>query len=844
MELNRFGVNKVTTFSTDSASLGEVEQTVTVQISMSVMSLLSEQLYASPLKAIEELVVNSWDADATTCLVCTPLEDQRQIVVFDDGFGMGLEAITDLWHIGRSRKGDTKLDRRKIGKFGIGKLASYAVASNATYVSKERGSSDVYVVTIDFDDLHGSSRDDVSKQALEIRKTNVADLKQVQSFSQILQRLTFEGELVDLDGLESWTIVILESLKDRSVSLQSSGRLSWVLSTAMPRASDFRLYLNGERIASSKDKLKNRVSFPVHDLPAKRLSALNKDGDNWHISDGALVSDQFPNGITGTVIVTERSLFTEGGKSEDLGRSHGFFIRVHGRLLNESDPYFGTKPQSFATWYRFAADLEVPDLNEQITAARDSAGQSGLVPQLRALLLELFREAREQSDQKDKNDERPAVRDIESRRQYVSRSSVERPLADALIRVSRPQSERSGHWSLLAPITKDDVASLLEDLYKETGERHSYVISGRENGEDRPFAELDPRHHALTLNENHPLSLEYGSDDVSRRLLGLFGVSEALLEVYLVQAGLDSEMVNELLRQRDTLLRSLAMELMSNPNALAKELRESARDGVDSKRFEIAVVASMRLMGFASQQKSNAGNSDGFASFTLFGGEDLSIALETKAGEVPELSRCDLAAVTAHRVADGAKGALFVAVGLPGNASDDDSQIAQRARQQEVSCWTVEQLATLVEAADVRRINTRDVFDIVTTAFAPGEVQSRLDDILTPSYSDVDVYREVIASLRAGEGRPSSGPRQIGFYYALVQDPAIVHELTQEQFTNALEDLAVASRGLITVDSKEECVQIFGDLDEIERRVASFTKGKSLPRRMGNFIDLRGSGAS
>ena len=53
-------------------SLGEdTGNPITVRLSNEIVTLLSSQLYQSPLKAIEELVVNSYDADAKECrFVC------------------------------------------------------------------------------------------------------------------------------------------------------------------------------------------------------------------------------------------------------------------------------------------------------------------------------------------------------------------------------------------------------------------------------------------------------------------------------------------------------------------------------------------------------------------------------------------------------------------------------------------------------------------------------------------------------------------------------------------------------------------------------------------------------
>jgi len=118
-----------------------------VRLSRELVSLLSEQLYTSPLKAIEELVVNAFDADADVCRVRLPemldTDAHEPIVVFDDGIGMDVNGLRDLWHIGHSskREADRKIreGRKFIGKFGIGKLATYAIARHITYVTRVEG---------------------------------------------------------------------------------------------------------------------------------------------------------------------------------------------------------------------------------------------------------------------------------------------------------------------------------------------------------------------------------------------------------------------------------------------------------------------------------------------------------------------------------------------------------------------------------------------------------------------------------------------------------------------------------------------------------------------------------
>ncbi len=53
--------------------LEAVEGKLFVKLNNDLVRLLSEQLYQSPAKAIEELVVNAYDAEATECRIYVPV---------------------------------------------------------------------------------------------------------------------------------------------------------------------------------------------------------------------------------------------------------------------------------------------------------------------------------------------------------------------------------------------------------------------------------------------------------------------------------------------------------------------------------------------------------------------------------------------------------------------------------------------------------------------------------------------------------------------------------------------------------------------------------------------------
>jgi HSP90 family molecular chaperone len=86
------------TFVTVGTRRGDID----VRLSYKIIDLFSENLYASPNKAIEELVANSFDAGARTVqvLLSPNLHDQNAtIVVIDDGEGMDAAALMQHWLI-------------------------------------------------------------------------------------------------------------------------------------------------------------------------------------------------------------------------------------------------------------------------------------------------------------------------------------------------------------------------------------------------------------------------------------------------------------------------------------------------------------------------------------------------------------------------------------------------------------------------------------------------------------------------------------------------------------------------------------------------------------------------
>ena len=493
------------TFADALPSLGEdTGSPITVRISNEILTLLSSQLYQSPLKAIEELVVNSYDANANECrlFVPKPDDDLQAVLVYDDGIGMDAGGLSDLWLVGRSSKRDPayqrRMARKQIGKFGIGKLATYAISNNVTYIS--RTNNEVLAVSADFEQFR---KDPQGTVPVELSVTRVVSWDKLQEPG--IFRSMCEGAGVEINTLfdvapATWTIVLLENMKPKPIH---AGRLRWMLRTAMPLQAGFRLYLNREEILSSKEDVDVVSQFDVTELPEKRIESVNmKTNETWRIEDGGLISASFPEGVRGSAIVTERSLHT--GKSVDIGRSHGFFIKVRGRLINEEDPLLGHSPLSYQTFNRFRGDLTADDLDEAVTAPREGVGESLLKDKLLPLLAEVFYEARDRYEGYLEELQNEDARKREHERSYIPTRLVEHPIADVLSLPSLGPvqgAEADESWFYLEVGTEQEVHELVKDLYTQPrSQKYRYTFASK--GRQGRLVEFDPKQSTFYLNQD------------------------------------------------------------------------------------------------------------------------------------------------------------------------------------------------------------------------------------------------------------------------------------------------------------------------------------------------------
>jgi hypothetical protein len=351
------------------SSIGEKVETVEVRIGPQFLNLFSEHLYSSPNKAFEELISNSWDAGATQVYVHVPDDLTRPdatIWILDNGESMDVEGFRALWSVATSAKriNPDPNARKPIGKFGVGKLATYLLAHELTYICKAADGF-IRIITMDYRRIDRGEKNalHIDPVPLAVRRLDEATLNQL--LGQIdnggeIKRLIANGlqggqpdpEFVDEFGgpdimpspsTGTWTLAVLSSLKKPGRDLKT-GWIRRLLRTALPLGGTISIYFNGEALSSAKSNTDIQAEWilgPGIDIELDSLTL--PTGESIKVEKK---SSPYPHlFIDGLGEVTGRArLYVDkisGGKSEQIEVSNGFFINVLGRVIKPEDPYLG-----------------------------------------------------------------------------------------------------------------------------------------------------------------------------------------------------------------------------------------------------------------------------------------------------------------------------------------------------------------------------------------------------------------------------------------------------------------------------------------------------------------------
>jgi hypothetical protein len=775
----------------DFYNIGPKKSDIEVRISYRIIQLFSEGLYSSPNKAIEELVSNSFDAGATNVHVILPADvtdRDGSIIVVDDGIGMDDKGLGEHWLIGVSNKRElTTLPkgRKQIGKFGIGKLATYVLANRLTHICKIGGA--YYSTSMDYSKIPsgegGAIREE--KVLLPLRKLTEKEAKEAVGSLVVGTKPGYRAvKLFGSGAAKTWTVAVMSDLKDMASEIQR-GRLRWILQTAMPLRDDFALFLNGDKVPPSKLTAK-KVG---HWILGKDLTTLPKPGpDNLEVTDEPRATKEKRYGLTHPElgrVTGYAEVFVDPldvGKSTGIERSNGFFVYVRDRLVNEDDPGFGINRNLLrhGTFSRFRMVVYIDKLDEELRSSRESLRVGPLVSIAQSILHGVFNHARVVLEKHEA--EQSAAERISSRITGTPGSLTRRPIV-GLVQSAFSGQAHPKYISYPEGLDQSEKESFLAEL-EERSETEEFVrdVQLVEMSQDQGVAILNVETGVLQINTLHPFVAHFLDEyeDKKRSLpLELLAMSEVLLEAHLYESGLSEDTVDDLITRRDEALRYLARSTgKRNARVIAQDLLDAS---TNKDALEGALVASFDSMGFDAVPLGGPGKPDGLAAARLAGDSKgkphrYKVSLEAKSkekeGTKVSAKTMGVSAIARQRGDHNCDHALVAGPDFPTTAAERSALVQEIKSERKSSGKTITlirlaDLARLVRLVPLKRIGLtriRELFDSCTT---PEESKAWVDKLATEPVAKVQ-YKLILETIWALQSeRPNEAVEYSGLAVAL-----------------------------------------------------------------------------
>ena len=763
-------------------TIGTPADKIDVLLSYRIVELFSEGLYASPNKAIEELVANSFDAGALRVLVLhsANMHDQdATIAVIDDGEGMGIEGLKKHWLIGVSdKRALEKLPkgRQQIGQFGIGKLATYVLADCLTHITKSKGK--YYSTTMNYTSIDKRVQEEVEpKKPIKLVLRELTEAEAKTALARWTVTAGFKKSnfpLFGKDASASWTVAIMSSLKKKVHDIKP-GMLEWVLRTALPLRPDFGIWLNGKKLTPSKQGqgliqtwVLGKDLGPKLPKPGPKGITLSEDAEADKKSEHRFGLEVPGLGRVTGYAEAYKDLLT--GKSEQIFRSYGFFVFIRGRLINVLDGHFGIDPNELrhGTFGRFRLVINIDSLDDELRANRETVREGTKLEITQNLLWGIFNFVRPHIDRHDA-DELPGVK--LARNLAGSPGSLSRQPIIELARAVVAGRTRSRYLIVPKKGTDEENEAFIEALEKRAETPENFVTDFSIDWEATStagFARYDTSTGAVLINGWHPFVTTFQDEFLnkkSRQPLEVLALSEVLLEAHLHSIEVRQDQIDELLNARDQLLRTLANQSgRQSPFAVAHMLLEK-RNNPDG--LEDALCAAFTSLGCDVRPYGGKGKPDGVAIAILSGDggkqRTYSVMLESKSkeGDTGKIAAgtVDISAVIRHRddqeydcdhalvlgrdfpTTQGEKSALAKEI------AHDRKTSAALGQPRTITLITIDDLAELVRLRPLRQIGLAQLRGLFECAL-PDDSRAWIAKIRETKVQKVP-YKKIVETIEA-----------------------------------------------------------------------------------------------
>ena len=581
-------------------------------------------------------------------------------------------------------------------------------------------------------------------------------------------------KLFGKDAPQSWTVAIMSSLK-RKVHDIKPGMLEWVLRTALPLRPDFSIWLNGKKLTSSKEG-KGLIQTWVlgKDIekvpkPAPKGITASEDLEVDKNSEHRFGLDVPGIGrVTGYAEAYE-DLLT--GKSDQIGRSHGFFVFIRGRLINVVDGHFGIDPNELrhGTFGRFRLVIHIDSLDAELRANRETIREGSQLETTQSLLWGIFNFVRPFIDKHDA-DELPGAK--LARNLASSPGSLSRQPIIELARAVVMGRTRSRYLIVPRAESEEEQEAFIDALQKRADNPKNFVTDFSidwDGTSNNGFARYDTSTGAVLINGWHPFVTTFQDEFLNKKArqpLEVLALSEVLLEAHLHSIEVRQDQIEELLNARDQLLRTLANQSgRQSPFAVAHMLLEK-RNNPDG--LEDALCAAFTSLGCDVRPYGGKGKPDGAAVAILSGDgtgkqRTYSIMLESKSKEGDKgkiaAGTVDISAVIRHRDDKeyNCDHALVLGRDFPTSQGDksalakeiahDRKSSAALGKPKTITLITIDDLAELVRLRPLRQIGLaqlRGLFD----CSLPDESRAWVTKIRETKIEKVP-YKKIVQTIEA-----------------------------------------------------------------------------------------------
>lgn len=853
-------------------SEAEREHEFQVEISYDILRQVSSQLYTNPRRAIEELVCNSYDAAATECYVSTPETTADILQVLDNGVSMNKDEMEILWEVAGGTKkelaeqGEDRVinaddieGRRQIGRFGVGKLAAFALGNELTHVATKNGVT--RIISVRQEDIEGHDVGNPPKA--EIYRMDEEEARDY--LGAYLDGLPDPWD----QGWDSWTLAVVDDVDE-----DSSGRdlkpeyLDRMIRTAIPRSAKFIAYRNGQKVEPRDypDEHYAQIANLANDEDAREKveEGLKKFWVDWSdeydeaddvpeekceldivsinpyeesgvaVDDGDVTSEgtttsevdereddeaeaeasseearneEFRAGVAAVEVgelgpvVARGTIYKEiltRDKLKDRNlHDYGFKVRVRGKLLNRGDPLFGTRDKVYQWFKRFHGEFEIPELDDEILVQRDSV-REGLKPELSRTVMEgVFSVLRNRA--------------VEAQREEGEKYDPEE-FGHRLHSISPYK----------APQALEGLANRDDTDYPEGGWKDVDVHIA-EHGRDGNA--VDYKDGTIYVNTDHPLFRSLEADDMPNELVKVVGEALAgnlIASGYLSYKDVREDLVDDSIDISEDALRT-ASRFLEEPIEYYKEQIETASHEGDDP-FEQAIVDALNHIGIEAEHYGNSGDSDAIITFGVQGNVQFKVSLEAKGKEegAVDHSEAEFSTALEHMDSDDCDHTVFVAreFQLDGPPGVEDSKLLkQYRRHDDLTLLTVEAVKEMLDRHADRGFSHERIKNIMTTDAEPGD--GELLDVIEEEWNEMPeetgVMRTVLEEARQQFLDETVDAPDIGMVRAALRDEG-KDSIDKDTIRTAL-TIAEADTGMVSFDPDDNSFSIHQTPEQIMKEM-------------------------